>query len=60
MTTEYLLKWLVEHGEKMRTAQKNYFKATYGSLEKKKYLSESKTAKKEFDNLIFNAKQLIK
>lgn len=60
MAPEYLLKRFIELGEKMLTAQVNYFKAVYGSDEKKKFLSESKKAEKEFDNLIFNAKQFIK
>ena len=60
MAPEYLIQKFIEHGEKMRNAQKNYFKAVYGSPAKKNYLSESKQAEKEFDNLLLNAKQLVK
>lgn len=60
MTPQYLLQKFIEHGEKMREAQKGYFKSPFGSPEKRTYLSQSKQAEKEFDNLLFNAKQLSK
>lgn len=55
MTTEKeAIKLLIEHGEKMRNCQKNYFKNR-----SKITLIDSKNAEREFDNLIFNVKQLF-
>jgi len=61
MTPEYLLERFIEHGEKMRTAQKGYFATkSYEEEKKKEFLQSAKQAEREFDNLLFNAKQLIK
>ena len=61
MTAEYLIQRFIEHGEKMRMAQKGYFATkSYEAEKKKELLLSAKQAEKEFDNLLFNAKQLTK
>ncbi len=61
MEAEYLLKNFIRIGEKMRNAQKGYFSTkSYQPELKKEYLATAKQAEKEFDNLLFNAKQLVK
>lgn len=59
MTPEYLLQKFIEHGEKMRIAQKGYFKLPYNMPGKKEALAESKRAEKEFDELLVTAKKII-
>lgn len=61
MTPEYLLARLIEHGKKMRTAQKNYFATKSFEQEKKQgFLSESKSAERQFDLLLDQAEQLFR
>jgi hypothetical protein len=61
MTTEYLLQRFIEHGEKMRNAQKGYYSTpSYKADTKREFLEAAKKAEAEFDNLLYNAKQLVK
>lgn len=56
-----MLEKLLEHGEKMRNAQKNYFATSSIERDKKRgFLNESKQAEREFDNVLFNLKQFLK
>lgn len=58
MTTVILCDKLLEQGEKMRNAQKGYFKEK-DPAKKKQFLIASKQAEQEFDTLIINGKTLI-
>lgn len=55
MSDREMIHKLILHGEKMRNYQKEYFKGR-----KKEILILSKRAEVEFDNVIYNAKQLVK
>lgn len=59
MDDKYLLKKFIEHGDIMRYFQKSFFKEK-DPAKRKELLQSSKKAELEFDNLLFNAKQLIK
>lgn len=59
METNDMLKKLLEAGETMREYQKSYFRETT-MAKKSQLLIKSKQAEKEFDNAIFNIKQLLK
>lgn len=58
MTRKYLLDNMINMGDTLRTAQKNYF-SEKDPVVKKEWLDKSKKAEKQFDNLLFNAKQLV-
>lgn len=55
MTDRDIIQRLIAHGENMRNKQKEYFKSRT-----REALIASKMAEKEFDNVLFNAKQFIK
>lgn len=59
MDNNSMFKDLLETVEKMRNAQKGYFKEK-DPLTKKQLLIQSKSLEGMVDNLVFNAKQLIK
>lgn len=59
MTEKEMLQKTIEAGSEMRAYQKSYFSEK--DKDTKKYLlGKSKQAEKEFDNLLFNIKQLMK
>jgi hypothetical protein len=61
MTPEYILQQLIRLGEKMRTAQKNFFATkSYEAEKKQNYYSESKIAERQFDQLLDQAKKILK
>ena len=55
MTDKEIIQKLLFQGEKMRNCQKEYFKNRT-----KKDLVASKQAEWEFDNTVYNVKQLVK
>ncbi len=59
MTTDYMLKNLLKAGEKMRQLQKGYF-SEKDPMIKKELLEKSKHAERNFDNAIFNIKNMTK
>lgn len=59
MIPDYFLQKLVEHGDKMRTLQKAFF-AEKDYIKKRDLINPSKKAEREFDEVLFNVKQLLK
>lgn len=59
MSEKEMLEKIIEIGSNMRAAQKGFF-ATKDPIQKKEYLIKSKQHEKEFDNALFNIKQLLK
>lgn len=57
MTADYMLKNLLEAGEKMRILQKGYF-AEKDPMIKKELLEKSKQAERNFDAAIVNIKKV--
>lgn len=59
MTEKELLLKLIEAADKMRAAQKNFFN-TSDKKARQGFLVSAKQYEKEFDNTVFNIKQLVK
>jgi hypothetical protein len=59
MTEREMLDKIIEIGTNMRAAQKGFF-STKDPTQKKDFLVKSKVHEKEFDNALFNVKQLLK
>lgn len=63
MTENEMINKLIEHGEKLRIAQKKYYSHPGGGASQKiknQLRKKARVAEAEFDNVIFNIKQLIK
>jgi hypothetical protein len=59
MTERQMLQSLLDIGANMRAAQKGFF-AAKDKKDKQGFLIKSKQYEKEFDNALFNIKQLLK
>jgi hypothetical protein len=59
MEVKQMLNSLIEIGTNMRAAQKGFF-AAKDKEERKNFLIKSKQHEGEFDNALFNIKQLLK
>lgn len=59
MTERQMLQSLLDIGTNMRVAQKGFF-AAKDKKEKQSFLIKSRQHEKEFDNAMFNIKQLLK
>jgi hypothetical protein len=58
MTHTEMLKKLMAQGILMRAYQKGFF-SSKDKKEKLEYLQKSKDAEREFDNMLFNLRQLV-